>query len=128
MLCTVTAVNTARNGNEPNNGGTANNFDVDLDSAGFGSWILGAGVTWLVDANYPQAAPNVVPVGENVAYALSANPPAGYNQFAGSQDNHAIIGMTLPGGAASPGGAANDVMYWVAGSSFDNAVQPFSNF
>ncbi len=128
VLCTVTAVNTARNGNEPNNAGVANNFDVDINSAGFGTWILGAGVTWLVDADYPQAPANVVPVGENVSYALYGNLPTTYNELAGSQVNRSIIGMTLAGGAAGPAGAANDVMFWVAGTSFDNDVRGFNNF
>jgi len=65
-------------------------------------------------ANQPYDLPQMVPVGMDTGIALSS----GVSISADATDNVAILGIQLVGGAASPGGAAEDVMYWVAGKSF----------
>ncbi len=56
----------------------------------------------------------MVPFGEDpeVTLALGGLP------LADATINTALIGMLLPGGQDSPGGANGDTMYWVAGKSF----------
>lgn len=143
VQATIVAVNVARAGNEPNNAGTANNIQVNVDTSAFGVWnVFGAGV----NQNYPAAAlvpftpAAVIPEGENSAESLSsalAQVPLEYNGSAvlganngllsDSTINLAYIGMTLGVGGngtalgaqiLGPAGAvAGDVMYWLAGKS-----------
>lgn len=66
-----------------------------------------------------------MPVGEQMAVAVYPNPvlyPNGVNQIGDSEVNNGAIGMILQGGAGFPGGANNDVMYWVAGKSFSGGI------
>ena len=143
VQATIVAINVARAGNEPNNAGTANNIQVNVDTSAFGVWnVFGAGL----NQNYPAAAlvpfspAAVVPEGENSAESLSsalAQVPLEFNGSAvlganngllsDSTINLAYIGMTLGVGGngtalgaqilGPAGAAANDVMYWVAGKS-----------
>lgn len=143
VQATIIAVNVARAGNEPNNGGTANNIQVDVDTSAFGVWnVFGAGL----NQNYPAAAlvpftpAQVEPIGEDSAFSLTtplAQAPLNYDGtlvlgtqpglLSDSTQNLAFIGMTLGVGgngtalgaaiAGPAGSAAADVMYWRAGKS-----------
>ena len=143
VQATITAVNVARAGNEPNNAGTANNIQVNVDTSAFGAWnVFGAGG----NQGYPAAGlvpftpAAVIPEGEDSATSLSsllAQVPLNYDGSAVSGANNgllsdatvntAFIGMTLGTGgngtalgapiAGPAGSAAADVMYWVAGKS-----------
>ncbi len=123
VVATITAINTPRNGGlgEPNNGGVDNNFDINVDSTGFGAWNvfvpLGGNQSFLANTQFPQGPALCIPFGEDTAYAQSIVPPA--NVLADSFDNVSVNGILLAGGAGTPGGAAGDLMCWVAGSSFD---------
>lgn len=88
---------------------TASTFTVDIDTSGFTAFAYptAAGFT---SATFAQA----VPFGEDVGQARTSN----VDELGDATDNVAIIGMSLAGGADSPGGASSDVMYWVAGKSF----------
>lgn len=56
----------------------------------------------------------MIPVGEDTAEALALSADI----LSDATENTATIGIQLAGGAGNPGGAAADVMYWVAGKSF----------
>jgi len=86
---------------------TANTMTLDVDSSGFTAF------QFPLPAIVPFSPALVVPLGEDTAHALSVSGDI----LADATDNQAFIGMSLPGGADAPGGAANDVMYWVAGRS-----------
>lgn len=117
---TIIAINQARAGNEPNNGGTANNIQLDIDTSGFVAWNTTFGAA--SNESYPAAAAvpfspaTVVPVGEDTAFAL-AN---GDDVLDAATINQSYIGVRLGAGAAAPAGVANDVIYWVAGKSFSD--------
>lgn len=143
VQATITAVNVARAGNEPNNGGTANNIQVNVDTSAFGAWnVFGAGG----NQGYPAAAlvpftpAAVIPEGEDSAFSLTtglAQVPlnfdgtavqgAGTGLLSDATINLAFMGMTLGVGGngtgtgaqilGPAGSAAADVMYWVAGKS-----------
>lgn len=87
---------------------TANTITVDIDSSGFSAFAFA------LPAEVPYTPPQVVPVGEDTAEALDNS----VDILADAADNQGIIAMSLPAGADAPGGANNDVMYWVAGKSF----------
>jgi hypothetical protein len=144
LQATITAVNVTRQGNEPNNGGTANNIQVNIDTSSFGAWnTFGAAG----NENYPNLGANifftpaaVVPQGEDSAFSLNTVLPQAPLNYDGSlvvgtqpgllsdaTKNLSYIGMTLGVGGngaalgsaiAGPAGAgAGDVMYWRAGKS-----------
>ncbi len=143
VQATIVAVNVTRAGNEPNNGGTANNIQVNVDTSAFGVWnVFGAGV----NQNFPAAGivpfthAAVVPEGEDTAFSITtplAQAPLNYDGsivlgtqpglLSDATQNLAFIGMTLGVGGngtalgaqiLGPSGAvAGDVMYWRAGKS-----------
>lgn len=143
VQATITAVNVARAGNEPNNAGTANNIQVNVDTSAFGVWnVFGAGL----NQNYPAAGlvpftpVAVIPEGEDTAFSITtplAQAPLNYDGsivlgtqpglLSDATQNLAFIGMTLGVGGngtalgaqiLGPAGAvAGDVMYWRAGKS-----------
>lgn len=143
VQATITAVNVARAGNEPNNAGTANNIQVNVDTSLFGAWaVFGAAnnQAYPAAALVPFTPAEVVPFGEDSAESLSsalAQVPLEYNGSAvlgasngllsDSTVNLAYIGMRLGVGgngtalgapiAGPAGSAAADVMYWLAGKS-----------
>jgi hypothetical protein len=86
-----------------------NTVVVDINVSTFGSFA------WPLTATPNFTPAQVVPVGENTSVANQY----GVNPFEDSEINQAYIGMVLQGGAGYPGGATNDVMYWVAGKSFN---------
>lgn len=87
----------------------ANTITVDINTTGFSAF------TFPVTADVPFTFAQVVPVGEDTALALQQ----GVNILSDATVNTAITGMQLTGGAGYPGGANNNVMYWVAGKSFN---------
>lgn len=117
VQATIIAVNVARAGNEPNNGGVANNIQLSIDTSAFGAWnVFGAAnnQAYPPSTAVPFSPAQIVPIGEDTAFALSA----GVDILADATRNTAITGITLVGGAAGPAGAAADIIYWVAGKSF----------
>ncbi len=119
---TILSINATRAGNEPNNGGTANNIVLDIDTSAFTAWssTFGSGLnqSYPASTEIPFSPAQVVPFGEDTAYALSING----NILDDATRNTAILGVTLASGAASPAGQANDVIYWIAGKSFSNST------
>ncbi len=85
-----------------------NTITVDIDTTGFTAFAFP------LTADVPFTPAQVVPVGENTAEALQLN----VNILSDATFNTALIGMLLKAGADSPGGVAEDVIYWVAGKSF----------
>lgn len=97
---TITAINTTTT--------SGNTITVDIDSSAFTAFAFP------LTAAVPFTPAVVVPVGEDTAEALSA----GVDILSDATENTGYIGIQLAGGASCPGGASNDVMYWVAGKSF----------
>jgi hypothetical protein len=123
LQVSILAVNATRAGNEPNNGGTANNIVVDLDTSAFTAWSSTFGASsnqaYPASSKVPFTPAQVVPIGENTAVALQE----GVDILTDATVNNAIIGVTLAAGAGSPAGVTSDVIYWVAGSSFSNDLE-----
>ena len=94
-----------------------NTFTVDIDSSGFTAF------SFPLTGNYPFTPAQVIPVGEDTAAALAFN----QNVLSDSIVNTAYLGMVLKGGAGLPGGADNDVVYWVAGKSSNVDNEPVTN-
>ncbi len=87
---------------------TANTLTLDIDSSAFTAF------TFALPGDVPFSPALVVPLGEDTGAALAA----GVDILSGATDNQNILGMSLPGGEDSPGGADGDVMFWRAGKSF----------
>ena len=96
--------------NEATTGSGANSITVDINSTAFTAFA------WPLTGSTTFTPATIVPVGENTALAL-AN---GQNILADSTSNNSSVGMVLTGGAGFPGGAEDDVLFWVAGKSFSN--------
>lgn len=90
-------------------------FTCDLDTTGFTAFAfpLAADVAAAGNAYTPA---HVVPAGMDSAKAIALSA----DLLADAVYNQEIIGVKLAGGADLPAGAANDVMYWVAGKSFSD--------
>jgi len=91
--------------------GVTNTITVPIDVTSFTAFA------WPLTTNGAFTPPQVVPVGASMKTALASVPVANY--LADSEINQGFIGISLPGGANSPGGAASDVIYWVAGKSYN---------
>lgn len=89
--------------------GITNTITVDVDVSTFTAFA------WPLTTSGRFTPPQVVPVGENTAEALLLNT----NILGDSTINEATFGMLLTGGANGPAGVADDVIYWVAGKSFN---------
>lgn len=94
--------------NQADHNGFTNTITIDQDTTGF--TIFAFPLT--TDPGFTPA--QVVPIGENTAVALNL----GANILGDATINTGIFGMQLQGGAGSPAGVADDVIYWVAGKSF----------
>lgn len=92
---TITAISTANN-----------TITVDVDSTAFTTFAFPA------TAAVPFSPAMVVPVGEAAEEAY-------INLLDDATYNTGYIGMTLAAGTDSPAGVLNDVIYWVAGKSFN---------
>jgi hypothetical protein len=90
----------------------ANSITVDIDTSGAGFTAFVFPTTIEAAAGFTQA--QVVPVGMNTAEGLDS----GVDILSDATLNTGLIGITLVGGANSPAGAANDVIYWTSGNSF----------
>ena len=119
---TILSVNATRAGNEPNNGGVANNIVLDVDTSTFTAWNASFGAAfnqaYPASTALPFSPAQVVPFGEDTAYALSQ----GVDILGDATRNTAILGVSLAAGTLSPAGSANDVIYWMAGKSFSNTL------
>lgn len=100
---TIVAVNAA------DTDAVTNTITVDVDVSTFGTFA------WPLTTNGAFTPAQVVPVGENTAQANASL----VNPFADSEVNNGAIGITLAAGVDSPAGQNNDVIYWVAGKSFN---------
>lgn len=89
--------------------GTTNTITVDVDVTAMTAFA------WPLTATSHFTPAQVIPVGANTAQALSS----GVNPYLDAELNQGAIGITLAAGADSPAGVANDVIYWVAGKSFN---------
>ena len=98
--------------NQADTNGFTNTITVDVDTSTFGTFL------WPLSADPVHTPAQVVPVGENTAQAIAS----GVNVLGDSEVNLGFIGISLTGGASKPGGAANDVIYWVAGKSFSGGA------
>lgn len=94
LLGTITAINT-----------TTNSITLDIDSSAFTAF------SFPLTASVPYSPAIVVPVGEAASEAYA-------NLLDDATDNVSFLGMKLAAGANSPAGAADDVIYWTAGSSY----------
>ena len=103
-------------------GTTGNNtVTVDIDSSGFNAFVFP------LAAAVPFSYAEIIPVGEDTAIALALNA----NILADSTVNTGWTGIILGTDSSaaavalgSAGGTSGDVIYWRAGSSFNNLVQP----
>lgn len=89
--------------------GATNTITVDIDTTGFTAFAFPL-------TTAPGFTPaQIVPVGENTAQALTSN----VNILGDATVNQAYIGIQLQAGTGSPAGVAENVIYWVAGKSFN---------
>ena len=89
--------------------GVTNTITCDVDVSSFTAFA------WPLTADPVHTPAQVVPVGENTAVAIAA----GTDLLGDSEKNIGFIGMTLAAGTDSPAGVIGDVIYWVAGKSFN---------
>jgi len=82
---------------------------LDVDSSAFTAF------QFPLPAAVPFSPALVVPFGQDTPQSLSS----AVDILADATDNQSVIAMSLPGGEDAPGGDADDVMYWIAGRSFD---------
>ncbi len=95
---TILAINTA-----------TNTLTVNIDSSTYTAFVFP------LTADVPFTPAQVVPGGEDTAEALAL----GVDILGDATENRAFIGMKLGAGITSPAGSNNDVVYWVAGKSFN---------
>lgn len=88
---------------------TAHTFTINVDTTGFTAF------TFPLAAAVPFTPAEVVPFGENTAQALLS----GVDPLGDSTINIGYLGIILAGGISSPAGQAGNVIYWVAGKSFN---------
>lgn len=86
---------------------TAGTFTVNLDTTAFSAFVFPSA------AAVPFTPASCVPVGEETDQF--SNP----NLLDDATVNTAYIGVILAAGVNSPAGQANDVIYWMAGKSFN---------
>lgn len=89
--------------------GVTNTITVDVDVSAFTAFA------WPLTTSGRFTPPQVVPVGANTAEALNLN----VDILDDSTINLATFGMRLTAGANGPAGVADDVIFWVAGKSFN---------
>lgn len=87
-------------------------FETNIDSSAFTAFVFP------LAAAVPFTPAEAVPMGEDTAQAITS----AVDMLGDATINTGYIGMILAAGDASPGGAAADVMYWVAGKSFSNTI------
>lgn len=97
--------------NQADTDGFTNTVTLDVSTVGLGTFA------WPLTTDPGFSPPLLVPVGESTATALNAVPQA--NILGDAEVNQGYFGISLAGGAQSPAGSNNDVIYWVAGKSFN---------
>jgi len=97
---TVTAIDTTL--------ASGNTVTVNINSSTFSAFAFP------LTADTPFSPAMAAPAGENTAVALELNVPI----LSSAYVNTGFIGMSLAGGAGNPGGASNDIIEWVSGTSF----------
>jgi len=112
----MTALNqvetTIVNINQADTNGYTNTITVNTDTSAMSAFA------WPLTADPVHTPAQIVPVGEYTAQAITS----GTNILGDSEVNNGYLGILLPGGASHPGGAASDVIYWVAGKSFSGGL------
>ena len=88
---------------------TASTLTLDIDASAFTAFAFP------LPAVVPFTQAQVVPFGQDTPQSLAL----AVDILADAADNQSVLAMSLPGGADRPGGGNNDVMYWIAGRSFD---------
>jgi hypothetical protein len=88
-------------------GTSTNTITVNVDVSGFAAFV------WPLTTSPRSTFPQVVPVGESTATALSS----GSDILSDATLNTGFTGMKLMAGANSPGGVAGNTIYWIAGKS-----------
>jgi hypothetical protein len=89
--------------------GHTNTITVDVDTTGFTAFAFPLTTS-------PGFTPaQVIPVGENTAIALQL----GADILGDATENDGLIGIQLQAGTGSPAGVSGDIIYYVAGKSFD---------
>ena len=89
-----------------------NTVTVNINSIGFTAFAFP------VTADVAFTPAMTVPVGEDTATALANN----VNILSDATVNTAQTGMLLTGGVNNPGGANDDVIFWMAGKTFSNTT------
>lgn len=90
-------------------GTSTNTITVNVDTSAMTAFALPLTTDSLL--SYAQ----VVPVGSDTASCSAL----GTDTLGDATRNTGVVGMQLVAGTASPAGAANDIIYWVAGKSFN---------
>lgn len=85
---------------------SGNTITVDIDTSSFTAF------SFPLAAAVPFSPAMVVPVGQAATSPYE-------NLIDDATDNQAYIGIALAAGTTSPAGASSDVIYWVAGKSFN---------
>jgi hypothetical protein len=98
---TIVAINTTTT--------TGNTITVNINSSAFNAFAFPA------TGAVPFSPAEVVPVGMDTAIAESLN----VNILSDATVNTAQVGMNLSGGAAGAGGANGNLIFWTAGTSFN---------
>jgi len=89
-----------------------NTITVDVDVSSFGTFAFP------ITTSGAFTPAQVVPIGQNMAQSILSN----VNVLADSAINQGFIGVQLGAGANGPAGQANDVIYWVAGKSYNGGI------
>lgn len=100
LLATIVAINTTTT--------SGNTITLDVDSSSFTAFAFP------LTAAFPFSPAEVVPVGENTAFAESQ----GVNILSDATINESEIGLLLYAGDLSPAGSASDKIFWTAGTAF----------
>lgn len=100
--------------NQADGDGVTNTITVDVDTSGFTAFA------WPLTGDGGFTPAQVVPVGENSAIAQAS----GVSVLGDAEFNTGTIGITLGGGAQGPAGQNNDVIYFIAGKSFNQFISP----
>lgn len=92
---------------------TASAFTVDInpDTTALTAMVFPTAVAL-------RSPAEVIPFGEDTSYAVTN----ALDILADQTYNDSFIGLELAGGANSPAGSNNDVIYWVAGKSFSTTL------
>lgn len=100
---TITAIG------QPDDQGFTNTITINVDTTGFTAFSFPL-------TTAPGFTPaQIVPIGEETSIALQL----GADILGDSTTNTGLFGMQLIAGTLSPAGSAEDIIYWVAGKSFN---------